>query len=238
MVSEVTVGTALDSASQTASASAQLDEDFTQFLQLLTVQLQNQDPLEPLDTNELTNQIVAFTGVEQQINTNQKLDDLVALQLGSSLGQALGYVGLDISYISGEFNYDGIRPAEMTYALNGEATQVDIRVLDEAGDIVYEEEGTRNVGRNDFVWDGTDNFGNPLPAGTYQVRIDALDGRDEPVQATTVVTGKVSGVESQNGALFAIVGERAVSLGNILNAKEPAIVEVAEETPPEEEPSS
>lgn len=232
MVSDVTVGTALDAQSQTNAASAQLSEDFSDFLNLLTVQLQNQDPLDPMDTSEFTNQIVAFTGVEQQINTNQKLDDLVALELSSSLGSALSYVGLDISYVSGEFYYDGTNPASMQYALNGEAVDATVRVVDAQGEVVYEEDGSTAAGNQDFTWDGTDSNGQPLPEGTYEIRIDALDIDDEPVIATTVVTGRVRGVETQNGLLFALVGDRAVSLANILNANEPAqtsITEVIEE---------
>ena len=107
MVSNVTINTALDQQSKTAAAQDKLATDFSQFLSLLTTQLQHQDPLSPMDTTEFTNQLVAFTGVEQQINTNQKLDSLVSLQLGNAMGSALGYVGLDVSYISSEFYNDG-----------------------------------------------------------------------------------------------------------------------------------
>ena len=79
MVSDVTINSALNQQQKTESAKTGLAEDFAQFLTLLTVQLQNQDPLSPMDTTEFTNQLVAFTGVEQQINTNQKLDSLVAM---------------------------------------------------------------------------------------------------------------------------------------------------------------
>lgn len=230
MVSEVTIGSALEQQSQTTAASTSLAEDFSQFLTLLTVQLQNQDPLDPMDTSEFTNQIVAFTGVEQQINTNQKLDDLVALQLSSSLSSALSYVGLDISYIGNEFNYDGTLPAKINYAMDGSAIDAKVRVLNEQGDILYEEQAKTSAGNNEFVWDGTDKNGNPLPAGTYQVRIDALDANDQPVVSTTVVSGRVRGVETQNGLTFALVGERAIALGNILNASQPD-----EAPPPEEE---
>lgn len=221
MTSEVTIGTAIDSQSKTAAANTQLSQDFADFLNLLTVQLQHQDPMDPMDTKEFTNQIVAFTGVEQQINTNQKLDDLVALQLGTSMGNALGYVGLDISYISSEFYFDGSTPSTINYALEKDAVEVTVRVLDEEGNIVYEEDGDRNVGNNEFTWDGTDKHGDPVEPGTYEVRIDALDIEDEAVGATTVVNGRVSGVETQNGLLFAIVGDRAVALSNILNATQP-----------------
>lgn len=236
MVSDVTVGTALDQQSKTAAAESQLSTDFADFLNLLTVQLQNQDPLEPMDTTEMTNQIVAFTGVEQQINTNQKLDDLIALNLGSSMGSALGYVGLDISYLSSEFYFDGEESSKITYALSGDAVDSTIRILDSEGNIIYEEDGALSTGNNEFIWDGRDKNGQLMEEGTYEVVIDALDADEEPVKATTVVTGTVDGVETQNGLLFAIVGDRAVALSNILNATKPEET-AATETPENTEPT-
>ena len=104
-VSPVSINTALDQQSKTDAASTQLSKDFNEFLILLTTQLQNQDPLSPMDTTEFTNQLVAFAGVEQQINTNQKLDSLVSLGLGNALGSAQSYIGKEISYISSEFTH-------------------------------------------------------------------------------------------------------------------------------------
>ena len=222
MVSDVTINSALQGQANTQAASTGLAEDFTEFLQLLTIQLQNQDPLSPMDTTEFTNQLVAFTGVEQQINTNQKLDDLVALQLGNTLGSALGYVGLDIAYVSSEFNFDGENPNTIRYSLNDQASSSTLRILDEGGDIVFETSAATAVGQNEFVWDGELTNGGTAIPGTYRVQIDALDSDDNPVTSTAVVTGRVTGVESQNGSIFAIVGERAVSLGNILSVNEPA----------------
>ncbi len=234
MVSDVTINTALQQQSNTANASVGLADDFSQFLQLLTIQLQNQDPLSPMDTTEFTNQLVAFSGVEQQINTNQKLDSLVALQLGNTMGSALGYVGLDASYVSSEFYFDGSQAQTINYALDGTAVESTIRIVNESGDTVFETDGSRNVGNNEFVWDGKDNFGNPVEAGTYQFRVDALDINDEAIGTTSVVTGKVKGIENQNGLIFLLIGERAVSLGNILNVSEPDTDEETE-TPVEGE---
>lgn len=224
MVSDVTFSSALNEQQQTAVASASLAEDFAQFLTLLTTQLQNQDPLDPLDTNEMTNQLVAFTGVEQQINTNQKLDDLVSLQLGNALGSSLSYVGLDISYVGSEFYSDGETPITINYALDGQAVENNLRIVNEEGVTVYETAGSTAAGAQEFVWDGKDNQGNPVEPGTYAIRIDALDSNDKAVGGSTIVSGRVSGVESQNGALFLIVGERAVALSNVLNAREPDAV--------------
>jgi len=237
MVSDVTIGSALDSQSKTAQAQTGLAEDFAQFLTLLTVQLQNQDPLSPMDTTEFTNQLVAFSGVEQQINTNQKLDDLVALQLNNALGSALGYVGLNASYVSSEFFSDGENPVKINYALDGVAVDADIRILNSTGDVVFEGPGQTAAGSHEFIWDGLDNFGNPVEPGTYNVQIDALDFDDVAVGSSTVVEGRVRGAETQGGLTFLLIGERAVSLGNVLNVSEPdepTTPDETEETPEED----
>ena len=221
MVSHVSVNTALNQQAKTQIASDKLAEDFSQFLTLLTVQLQNQDPLSPMDTTEFTNQLVAFTGVEQQINTNQKLDSLVSLQLGNVMGSALGYVGLNASYISSEFYTDGESPVTINYALNDVSVDATIRIESETGDLIYEGPGETSAGSHEFIWDGLDQFGNPAPAGTYNVRVDALDINDEAVGSTIVVEGRVRGVETQNGLVFLLIGERAVSVSNILNVSQP-----------------
>lgn len=223
MVSDVTLSGAINNQAQTQASSSQLASDFSDFLTLLTVQLQNQDPLSPMETNEFTNQLVAFTGVEQQINSNQKLDDLIALQLGNATSAALGYVGQDINYVSSEFNFDGTNSNTFRYALNGEAVSSTLRILDENGRTVFETVGSTSTGQNEFIWDGTLTGGGTAQPGTYEIRVDALDSEDNGINSTIVVSGRVSGVESQNGQVFAIVGERAVSLGNILSVSDPNV---------------
>src|SRR6202161_3391689 len=76
-----------------ALASEQIHGNFQSFLTLLTTQLQNQNPLDPLDTNQFTQQLVEFAGVQQQINTNDSLATLVSLQQTAQSTQALGFVG-------------------------------------------------------------------------------------------------------------------------------------------------
>ena len=219
MVSDVTVTNAINGQNATNASTAKLAEDFSQFLTLLTIQLQNQDPLDPLDTAEFTNQLVAFTGVEQQINTNQKLDDLVALNLGTAFSESQNYVGNDISYISSEFDYTG-GAAQLRYSLQGEAVLAKLNIVDERGETIFTADAAKSAGAHEFIWDGSlTNGGKALP-GTYQIRIDALDANGEPVESTTVVTGTVRGTESQGGQIFLLVGERAVPLSNVLNTSQ------------------
>lgn len=220
MVSDVSLASAANSQAQTQSSIVGLNSDFSQFLSLLTTQLQNQDPLSPMETNEFTNQLVAFSGVEQQINANQKLDDLVALNISTASSQALDYVGKAINYVSSEFDYDGIGSSKIRYSISEPAKSTTIRVLNEEGQEVFSTEGATFTGGHEFVWNGELNGGGFASAGTFQVTIDALDTSDEPIQTQTVVQGKVKGTETQNGQIFLLVGERAVSLGNVLNAED------------------
>lgn len=224
MTSDVTISSAIQQQNKTAAATGKLTEDFTQFLTLLTVQLQNQDPLSPMDTTEFTNQIVAFTGVEQQINTNQKLDALVAMGLTNAFTGALQYVGLDISYLSSEFNFDGEKPAEISYALDRQSAKTKINIYSESGALVYTADGSSNVGVNDFTWDGTMTNGGIAPPGTYEIKVDSLDSEGKGVSSSIVVTGSVRGVETQNGTIFLLVGDRAVSVASVLNASKPTII--------------
>lgn len=223
MVSDVNINSVLTQQQKTDNATKQLSTDFAQFLNLLTVQLQNQDPLSPMDSTEFTNQLVAFSGVEQQINSNQKLDDLISLQLGNSMGQALGYVGMDANYVSGEAPFDGETPIKVKYALEAPAASATFRIEDESGKTVFEKKlEDLTVGQKDFTWDGKMKDGTMADAGTYTLRIDALDGDGKAIKSTTVVSGRVRGVETQGGIMFLLIGDRAVSLGNVINVALPA----------------
>lgn len=220
-MSTVTTSQVAQSALDTTQQKVQLAEDFDDFLSLLTIQLQNQDPLSPMESTEFTSQLVAFAGVEQQINANQKLDDMIQLQLGSIASVALGFVGMDASYVSDELNWDGSNPVNITYAFTDELPeQTKISIYNEAGDLVYFGDGGTEL-RNEFVWDGKTTGGAPTPPGTYEVKIGGINSKGGVVEDTTVVTGRVSGIETQDGIVYLLVGDRAVSLSNILNARLP-----------------
>lgn len=221
MTSDVTINNALDFAQNTANSSAQLAEDFDDFLVLLTTQLQNQDPLSPMDSTEFTNQLVSFAGVEQQINQNQKLDSLVSLGLGSSFSSSLNYVGKNISYLSSEAYFDGTQAVDINYAIQGSSVDTTLNITDSDGKVVFSQEVSDDDGVENFSWDGRNNNGDLLPEGTYGIRVDALDTQNNALSSTTVVTGRVGGVETQNGTTFLLVGERAVSVGNVIKVTEP-----------------
>jgi flagellar basal-body rod modification protein FlgD len=222
MTSDVNITSALNAQSKTQGATTKLAEDFTQFLTLLTTQLKNQDPLSPMDSTEFTNQLVNFTGVEQQINTNAKLDNLVALGLGNSFTGSLGYVGKDISYLSNETGFDGTNPVKITYAITeGDAVSTTLNIYDKDKKLILSKDVSNAEGAKEFVWDGKNKDGVMMPAGTYTVRVDALDQNEKALKTSTVVAGRVKGIETQNGVTMLLVGERAVSIGSVINVTEP-----------------
>ena len=229
MSSDITITQAANNAAQTQNQRAQLTEDFDDFLNLLTIQLQNQDPLSPMDTTEFTNQLVNFAGVEQQINTNEKLDTLVGFGFTNVNTQALGYVGLQANYQSTELYYDGARPVDISYVVDGTAVSADIRITDESGETIRLIEGSTGAGRQDFVWDGLMDNGLAAPEGTYQVRIDAIDQEGITLNSQILVSGIIRGVETQDGQALLLIGERAVPIGNVINVSEPEPLTVTEE---------
>src|SRR6187549_1912154 len=91
-------GTGTASSNKTASdKTTGIADNFQTFLTLLTTQLQHQNPLDPLDTNQFTQQLVQFAGIEQQLKSNEQLKSLVALQKSAQSTEALIYVGQTVS---------------------------------------------------------------------------------------------------------------------------------------------
>ena len=221
MVSDVTTTGQAIQASQNQQQAVGLADDFSQFLTLLTTQLQNQDPLSPLDSNEFTEQLVQFSQVEQGINTNSRLDDLISLQLGNAATSSLDYVGLDVSCVSAEVAHETGETSTIRYSLEGAASSATINIFDESGQLVFSGDAENSPGAHVFEWNGRDLVNNELPTGTYVVRVDALDANDDTVETTTVVQARVRGIEQQDGVVFALVGERAVPIDSILTALVP-----------------
>lgn len=229
MVSNATLTNAL-APTQAQQDVTTLAQDFDEFLMLLTTQLQNQDPLDPLDSNEFTNQLVQFTQAEQLINQNQKLDDLISFQSQSATSTALGFVGLEVSYLGNRLFSDGGSPQDINYGLSEQASQVDIFIKDEAGKVVRRLDGTIGLGSNQVTWDGLDDAGQPVEPGVYDVEIAALDQSGEALNTSLAVTGVVTGIENVNGRTDLILrGDLGLPVGNVLAAEIPE--EIADNSP-------
>jgi flagellar basal-body rod modification protein FlgD len=201
------VAAAVTTPSATAITSEKtLANNFTQFLQLLTTQLKNQNPLDPLDTNQFTQQLVQFAQVEQQLKQNQQLETLVNLEKTAQQSVALGYVGNKVAI-------DG----STTKLENGEAVwsftspkpvSATLAVKNEAGQLVFSRNFTMEAGAQQFSWDGKGANGTQWPDGNYTLSITAQDASGQAVAVPTEVEGVVdSGDQSKTPPLLSMAGK-------------------------------
>ena len=207
--------------SSSQQASNQLSADMNTFLTLLTTQLKYQDPLDPMDTAEFTNQLVQYSSVEQAIQTNSKLETLLNLNMSNLGAQAVSYIG-KIAQVLGDVMPLEDGHAKATYTLDKNVESAVIMVKDLDGNVVYSEQGKIVAGTHDFEWDGKDSDGNQLPDGAYQIVVSTKVGSGETsATVTTTIFGKVTGVASDSNGVYIGLGDAVTAgLGDILTIRD------------------
>jgi flagellar basal-body rod modification protein FlgD len=204
--------------SQMSSSRDTIAQNFDTFLQLLTTQLRNQNPLDPLDTNAFTQQLVQFTGVEQQLKTNEFLEAMMTSTQNANNSQAVSYVGKIVT-ASGTKSELVDGAATWHFAVETKA-DITATVRDLNGNVVYTKSGTVNKGESVFTWDGIGNDGKPRDDGTYTVTIEARDpATGKLVDVATEMTGEVTGVDFSGSEPVLIVGGGRVNLSAILSVR-------------------
>ena len=216
-------------ASSSNESRTSLADNFELFLTLLTEQLKNQDPLDPLDSNEFVNQLVDFSGVEQAINQTETLESLLALQGDQASANAVSYIERDVVYEGDTLALDADGRGAWTYTADG-ADTVSIAVLDESGGVVFETSAQPSTGRQSFDWDGVASDGTVFTTGVFTLSIAALDEAGDAAPVTTNARGRVTGVDFVSGSPVLDVSGVAVALGNVRSVTQP--------TPPSPTPSN
>lgn len=220
-MTEINSTSSMNNSSAKASVNS-LNADFDQFLRLLTTQLQNQDPLSPMDPNQMTEQLVAFSQVEQQIKTNDQLESLLAFQTLNLTAVGLSFIGKNVEITDDEFTMDGTHGANMSYVMPEGATKGTVTITDSTGKTVYTTEANLASGTHKIEWDGKDTNGIAVPAGTYTLKVSAMDENDKSYNLTTFVPGFVEGIESgDDGNLNVIVNGRLVPVTSVRKATVP-----------------
>jgi len=194
-------------AAASALASSQIAGNFQSFLTLLTTQLQNQNPLDPLDTNQFTQQLVEFAGVQQQLNTNDSLATLVSLQQTAQSTQALGFVG-KTAVVNGSTAALSNSSATWELSIPTNST-VNVTIASSNGQAVFTGSYAVTAGNNQpFVWNGQGSDGTQLPDGYYTMTATAKDASNNTVAVTTQIQGVVSSVDlTQSPPLLTIDGQ-------------------------------
>lgn len=196
------------------SSTTTIAKDFDNFLTLLTTQLQNQDPLSPMDTTEFTNQLTQFAQVEQAINTNKKLDSLLDVFVQSQVSTGVSYIGKYAAVPGAELELvDG--QARAGFDFEEAPVSATVAVVDAAGSVVRLEEIPATSGWQEFVWDGRDNSGTLMQDGTYRIQVSGLDEEEQPINVQTYTYGEVTAVHSEDGKVLVHVNGLAVPLGDL-----------------------
>ncbi len=212
IVSGTTPQSSSSSSSNSASAanalaSQQIAGNFQSFLQLLTTQLQNQNPLDPLDTNQFTQQLVEFAGVQQQLNTNSSLATLVSLQQTAQSTQALGFVG-KTALVSGSTTT--MTNSAATWDLDVPSNcNLTVTIANSAGQTVFTGNYSASAGNGQpFNWNGKGNDGTQWPDGQYKLTATAQDATGNSVAISTNTEGVVTSVDlTQTPPMLTINGQ-------------------------------
>ena len=211
--SSATTPTTTPTTSTTASTATtgmqSLAGNFDTFLQLLTTQLQNQDPLDPLDTNQFTQQLVEFASVEQQVNMNTNLQTLISLQQTTEATSALQFLGSTVTATGNTATLSNATGSPATWSLNAAApATANITITNSSGQTAFTGTTTLNAGTQTFSWSGQGNSSVIWPDGNYTMTISATGANGQPVTVSTQVQGVVTGVNlSQNPPLLTVGGQ-------------------------------
>ncbi len=180
-----------DDGAAAASASA----DFDSFLNLLTAQLRNQDPLQPIDSTQFVAQLASFSTVEQLIGTNERLDTLVAQASDDQATRLSDWIGRAVSLDDGSFR-TGLGPVRLATPGEPGADRAVAQVRRPDGALVAELQVSPTA-PSQLEWDGTDRTGEIAPAGPATIRVAYFAGEellaDVPAQVYREVSGLLGG---------------------------------------------
>ncbi|WP_158243102.1 flagellar hook assembly protein FlgD [Acidimangrovimonas sediminis] len=206
--------------SAASSAADQLGVDYNNFLQLLTAQIQNQDPLQPMDSTQFVSQLAQLSQVEQSVQTNQNLETLNTTVGGIAGQSSIGLLGRSVSLASDRLELSG-GVAATTYELASAAASVSATITDDSGNVVRSLTGLSTAGGSKVAlgWDGKNNSGVTQADGIYHVTINAVDASGDTISYDTYPTTTVEQVLfGTDGQTLKLRNGQEVTSGDILSA--------------------
>jgi len=185
---------------KSGQATAKLDADFQNFLQLLTAQLQHQDPMAPMDSTTFVTQLAQLSQVEQAVQTNGNLEGIRGQLSATGSLADVALIGKSVKTATQTLKHTG-EGASFQYALSGPSETTEVHIKDADGNIVKTFDQGQNSGDmlKDITWDGNDDAGNPVADGTFTVSIEAKDAEGETVKYDSYATNEVKEVLFQGG---------------------------------------
>ena len=205
---------------QSSSASAALNSNFDTFLQMLITQLKNQDPTNPMDSSQFTQQLVQMSSVEQQIQTNSNLETLITTNTIANANTAVSLLGKQVEG-SGTASLLQNGEANWTYELASDAPSTTLSVVNSEGATIYSEEVEGQEGSNSFSWDGTGSNGSTYPDGSYYLKVVANDTDGNAVASDTRTKGIVTAIDMSTTDPLLTINGAQIRYSAITGVSEP-----------------
>lgn len=203
------------------SGKTKADELKNQFLNILLTQLQNQNPLDPMDTKEFTGQLAQFSTLEQQIDTNDKLDSLLTSIAGNKTTSAFTYIGKEATIDSAMTTYQGGK-ADWTYTLPSDAKTVTIKVTDAAGNTVFSSTQSKmNAGSYGFEVSAEDFNPAPAEGSVLKLTVNAADADGKTIASTIQTTVVIDGIETTDKGVDMRAGNLLFGMDDIKKVSTP-----------------
>ncbi len=170
------------------------------FLQLFVAQLQNQNPLSPMDNKDSTAQLAQFSSLEQLTNLNTALGNIAKQLSLSQTSGASALIGKSVLADGNQLSKEGDTVSKVNLNITKKMANVTVNIHDEDGNIIRTVKlGDLKSGKHEFAWDGKDTDGNKAPDGIYKISVVAEDADGKKYLVKTQVEGKVKAVVMENG---------------------------------------
>ena len=199
-----------------SAASQSIAGNFDTFLQLLTTQLQNQDPLDPMDSNSFTQELVEFASVEQQTDMNTNMQTLISMQQTTEATSALQLVGSTVTVSGSNATLSNATSTPATWSLTTTTpATANVTITSAAGTTAYTGTVALNAGTQTYTWNGQGTNGQTWPDGTYTISITATGANGQPVTVSTQTQGTVSGVNLSTNPPTLTVNGQSVQISQV-----------------------
>lgn len=216
MVNTVTATTDTTAASAAMKKSMGMNKD--DFMKLFVAQLQYQDPLKPMDSTAMLEQLSQLSLVEQSYNSNTALNNLLTAQNNSNSLAAVSFIGKDVKANGNIVTFDGSTLTSVGFNLPISAEAAQVSIADASGKTVRTANiGAVSAGDAKVAWDGLDDSGTLLPAGAYTFSVAATSANGSTLPVNTYTTGRIDGVNLSGATPQLTIGPTSIALSDVIS---------------------
>ncbi len=192
-----------------ADKSSKLFTDNSEmYLGLFLAQLRNQDPTQPFDTAQMTEQLSQLNSGQQMIAMNKNLEELIAQNTNTQASSVTSFINKEVEYLGDTFYTDAGATKQFSYLVDKDYADVNIEIRDNDNKLLMRLPGDKAIGSHKISWDGKDTLGNPVAAGAYKISAVTKSESGEFGNISTFIRATVTGVD------FSSSSEPVILVGN------------------------